>query len=138
MKTAVVGCRSDQRYLSHHYHDKTALIFWRLRPAVARSETCRPEAQQYGIKASTYEEILADGVHWTGLLNLTPAPAHYEIIKRPLRQGNMYTRKEHDRQPGEANGASQASEEKGLYLGSAPDTFLVRPSRPPGRRLMTA
>ena len=104
MKSAVVGCGAiSDIYLTNMINRFDIL---EVAACCARNpEHAARKAQQYGIKASTYEEILADESIEL-IVNLTPAPAHYEIIK------------------------------KALVLHRIP--FLVRPSRPPGRRLMTA
>ena len=91
MKTAVVGCGAiSDIYLTNMINRFDIL---EVAACCARNpEHAARKAQQYGIKASTYEEILADESIEL-IVNLTPAPAHYEIIKKALEAGNMYTRK---------------------------------------------
>lgn len=123
MKTAVVGCGAiSDIYLTNMINRFDIL---EVAACCARNpEHAARKAQQYGIKASTYEEILADESIEL-IVNLTPAPAHYEIIKKALEAGkHVYTEKSMTVSLEEAAELVRLSEEKGLYLGSAPDTFL--------------
>lgn len=123
MKTAVVGCGAiSDIYLTNMINRFDIL---EVAACCARNpEHAARKAQQYGIKASTYEEILADESIEL-IVNLTPAPAHYEIIKKALEAGkHIYTEKSMTVSLEEAAELVRLSEEKGLYLGSAPDTFL--------------
>ena len=123
MKTAVVGCGAiSDIYLTNMINRFDIL---EVADCCARNpEHAARKAQQYGIKASTYEEILADESIEL-IVNLTPAPAHYEIIKKALEAGkHVYTEKSMTVSLEEAAELVRLSEEKGLYLGSAPDTFL--------------
>ncbi len=59
------------------------------------------------------------------LVILTPAPTHYELIRRGLMAGkHVYTEKTMTVAIEGAAELLRLSEEKGLYLGFAPDTFL--------------
>lgn len=123
MKSAVVGCGAiSDIYLTNMINRFDIL---EVAACCARNpEHAARKAQQYGIKASTYEEILADESIEL-IVNLTPAPAHYEIIKKALEAGkHVYTEKSMTVSLEEAAELVRLSEEKGLYLGSAPDTFL--------------
>lgn len=87
-------------------------------------ESAQKQAEKYGLQACTYEEMLANE-EIDMIVNLTPACAHYDIIKRALLAGkHVYTEKTmtDDRQT--AKELLALAEEKNLYLGSAPDTFL--------------
>ena len=56
---------------------------------------------------------------------LTPVGAHYSLIKSALEAGkHVYTEKTLSDDPEKARELLDLAEEKGLYLGSAPDTFL--------------
>ena len=56
-------------------------------------EHAEKAAQKYGIEAVTFDEMLSD--ERIGLIvNLTPVPSHYEIIKKALLAGkNVFTEK---------------------------------------------
>ena len=56
---------------------------------------------------------------------LTPAPAHYDLVKKALTAGkHVYTEKPIATDLPQARELIALAREKGLYLGSAPDTFL--------------
>lgn len=87
-------------------------------------EHAEVKARQYGIRAQTLEEILADP-DIEMVINLTPAPEHYAIIRAALLAGkHAYTEKSITMETKEAEELLQLASEKGLYLGAAPDTFL--------------
>lgn len=87
-------------------------------------ESAKKKAEKYGLKACTYEEILEDD-SIEMIVNLTPACVHYDIIKRALLAGkHVYTEKVMTDDPKTAAELVALAEEKQLYLGSAPDTFL--------------
>jgi predicted dehydrogenase/catechol 2,3-dioxygenase-like lactoylglutathione lyase family enzyme len=76
------------------------------------------------IKACTVDELLADE-SIDMVVNLTPAGVHYELIKAALLAGkHVYTEKTITDDVDKARELVAIAEEKGLYLGSAPDTFL--------------
>ena len=82
------------------------------------------QAEQYGIKGCTYEEILADPSIEMVVI-LTPAPTHEGLIRQALEAGkHVYTEKTMTLAPETAAKLIELAEEKHLYLGSAPDTFL--------------
>ena len=123
MKTAVVGCGA----ISDIYLTNMSNMFSNLEVVACCAnhlEHAQAKAEQYGIKACTYEEILADeGIQL--IVNLTPAAVHYEIIKKALLAGkHVYTEKTMTVTVKEAEELAALADEKGLYLCSAPDTFL--------------
>lgn len=92
--------------------------------AARHRESAERQAGKYGISAYTTEELIAlpeiDMV-----VNLTPVEAHYGIIKAALEAGkHVYTEKAMTDDPDTARELLKLADEKGLYLGSAPDTFL--------------
>lgn len=90
----------------------------------AHMENARKKADQYHIAARTFEEILSDP-SIEMIVNLTPAPVHEDIIRRALMAGkHVYTEKTITISYPTALSLKKLAEEKGLYLGSAPDTFL--------------
>lgn len=90
----------------------------------AHFENAKRRADAFGIPAMTLEDMLADpdiGM----IVNLTPAPAHEGIIRRALEAGkHVYTEKVMTTSHESARALSDLAAQKGLWLGSAPDTFL--------------
>ncbi|MDD3279188.1 MAG: Gfo/Idh/MocA family oxidoreductase [Lachnospiraceae bacterium] len=87
-------------------------------------EHAQKKAEKYGIKACTLEEILEDDAIEM-IVNLTPAFAHAEIIRKALLAGkHVYTEKTLTADLKSAAELVQLADEKKLYLGAAPDTFL--------------
>lgn len=87
-------------------------------------ESAQKRAAEYGVEACTVEGLLADE-RVDIVVVLTPVGTHYELVRRTLLVGkHVYTEKTlADRLPKAAELVALA-EEKGLYLGAAPDTFL--------------
>ncbi len=123
LKTAVVGCGSISGiYLSNMTERFTNL---EVVACCARGmESAKRRAKEFGIRACTYEEILKDGEIELVVI-LTPAPTHYELIRKALEAGkHVYTEKTMTIDQKSAKELVELSNQKGLYLGSAPDTFL--------------
>ena len=90
----------------------------------AHPENAKRRADEFGIPARTMEELLADE-SVDMIVNLTPTPAHEGIIRRALEAGkHVYTEKTLTTSHESAQALRALAAEKGLYLGSAPDTFL--------------
>lgn len=90
----------------------------------AHMENARKRAEEFGIEERTYADILADSTIEMVVI-LTPAPTHYELIKQGLMAGkHVYTEKTITIDLAQARELAALAEEKGLCLGSAPDTFL--------------
>ena len=89
-----------------------------------RMDSARRRAAQFGIEARTLDEILSDDSIEL-IVNLTPTPAHEAIIRRALEAGkHVYTEKTLTGSHETAFALRNLAAEKGLWLGSAPDTFL--------------
>jgi predicted dehydrogenase/catechol 2,3-dioxygenase-like lactoylglutathione lyase family enzyme len=87
-------------------------------------ESAQKKAEKYGLIATTMEEML-DDPEIEMIVNLTPAYAHYDIIKSALEHGkHVYTEKIMTDDLEKSAELVALAEEKGLYLGSAPDTFM--------------
>lgn len=123
MKTAVVGCGAiSDIYLTNMINRFPILEV--VACCAKHSEHAKAKAEKYGIRACTYEEILADP-EIELIVNLTPAPAHYDIIRRALLAGkHVYTEKTMTVELEDAKELVRLADEKGLYLCAAPDTFL--------------
>ena len=89
-----------------------------------RMESAKKRAEQYGIRAVTFEEMLSDP-DIDMIVNLTPTPAHEDIVRRALEAGkHVYTEKVLTADYATAAALKDLAKSKGLRLGSAPDTFL--------------
>ena len=92
--------------------------------ATRNPDHARIKAEKYGLHACSVEELLADP-EIELIVNLTPTHAHYDIIRRSLEAGkHVYTEKTLTESPDTAAELTVLAQEKGLYLASAPDTFL--------------
>ena len=92
--------------------------------AAGHLENARRRAAQFGLEACSVEQMLADG-RVELVVILTPVGTHYELIKRALLAGkHVYTEKTVTDEPDKARELLALAEERGLYLGTAPDTFL--------------
>jgi predicted dehydrogenase len=88
-------------------------------------EKAQALAGEYGTKAYTIDMLLEDP-EIELVLNLTPPTVHFEIMKRILMAGkHAYTEKAFAMNTGEAAELMALAKEKGLYVGSAPDTFFA-------------
>ena len=81
-------------------------------------------AAKHGIAALTMDEILADPSIEL-VVNLTAPQAHFSVIRQLLEGGkHVYTEKVLSTELDEARELVRLADERGLYLGAAPDTFL--------------
>lgn len=120
---AVIGCG----VISNIYLQNMTTIFPNLEVIACcdlSAERAKERSEQYNIAARTYEDVLADpGVDMVVIL--TPAPAHYGLIKQGLLAGkHVYTEKTMTIDLEQAKELVSLANEKGVYLGAAPDTFL--------------
>lgn len=123
LRVGVIGCGA----ISDIYLKNMIGVFDNLEVvacAAAHVENAVKKAAQYGIRGCTVEELLADDTIDMAVI-LTPAPTHYELAKKALEAGkHVYTEKTMTITPETAAKLLKLADEKGLYLGSAPDTFL--------------
>ncbi|MDE7283452.1 MAG: Gfo/Idh/MocA family oxidoreductase [Lachnospiraceae bacterium] len=124
IKTAVVGCGMISNIYIKNLKNLFSII-----DLVAVGNRSRAAAEEkagiYGIdRVMTIDEIAAsDEIEL--VVNLTPAYAHYDIIKKMLLSGkHVWTEKTMTATLDEARELVKIAEEKGLYLGVAPDTVL--------------
>lgn len=90
----------------------------------AHLESAQKKAQEYGIQAVTMEEMF-DDPEIRMIVNLTPAHVHYSVIRAALEHGkHVYTEKTLTDDINKSAELVQLARKKGLYLGSAPDTFM--------------
>ncbi len=87
-------------------------------------ERMEAAADKFGIRAMTLEEVCADD-SVDMVINLTTPAAHYPIIKRCLEAGkHVFSEKMIAVDLWQGKELVDLANEKGLYLGVAPDTFL--------------
>lgn len=123
VRTAVVGCGE----ISEIYLQNMINRFSVFDVAACCSEhgaSAEKRACEFGIRALTFEEILKDASVEL-VVNLTPALAHYDVIKRSLLAGkNVYSEKIFTASYREACELTRIADDRNLRIGCAPDTFL--------------
>ena len=123
VKTAIVGCGViSDAYLS------TMINKFKILEVVGccdrNGEKAEKMAQKYGLKVLSIEDILADASIEI-VVNLTTPGVHYAVSKQLLEAGkNVYTEKVLAVELAHAAELVQIADQKNLYLGAAPDTFL--------------
>ncbi len=123
VKTAIVGCGMiSDAYLN------TMTNKFKILDVVGccdrNPEKAQAKAQKYGIKVLTMEEILVDDSIEI-VVNLTTPTAHYPVIKHLLEAGkHVYSEKVLSVELEHAAELVKIADQKNLYLGAAPDTFL--------------
>ena len=87
-------------------------------------DTARAQAETYGVRAHTVDEILAaDDIDI--IVNLTIPAAHFEVSRRVLEAGkHVFSEKPFVLSVEEGHALLDLAASKGLRVGSAPDTFL--------------
>ena len=87
-------------------------------------EKAREKAARYHVQACSVDEIMEDH-EIEMIVNLTPVGSHEEITRKALMAGkHVYTEKTITDSFETAKELCEIAEQKGLLLGSAPDTFL--------------
>ena len=123
VKTAVIGCGAiSDIYLTNMINKFSTLDVKAC--CASHRENAEKKAAQYGILPSSTDEILADD-EVELIVVLTPAPSHYELVKKALLAGkHVYTEKPIATDLAQAKELLELAKEKGLLLGAAPETFL--------------
>lgn len=123
IKTAIIGCGAISGIYIENLKNMFSIID--LAGCYDHGEAkCKAVADKHGIRALTLDEILNDGSIEL-VVNLTQPKAHFEVIRQLLEAGkNVYTEKVLSIKLEEAAELVRLADEKGLYLGAAPDTFL--------------
>jgi len=123
VKVAIVGCGGiSNAYLG------TMINKFKILDVVGgydrNPDKVKDKVEKFGIKAMTLEEILSDESIEI-VVNLTSPMGHYPVIKQLLEAGkNVYTEKVMTVELEHAAELVKIANEKNLYLGAAPDTFL--------------
>ncbi|WP_326512787.1 Gfo/Idh/MocA family oxidoreductase [Clostridium intestinale] len=123
VKTAVIGCGK----ISGIYLDNMINRFEILDVigcGALSLQRAEEKSREFGIKAMSVNEILNDP-EIELVVNLTPATAHYEVIKKSLEAGkNVYTEKVITPDLKDALELKEIAKKQNLRIGCAPDTFL--------------
>ncbi len=123
VKTAIVGCGVISNAYLQTMTDKFKILDV-VGCCDLDLEKAQTAAQKYGIEVLTMEDILADDSIEI-VVNLTTPAAHYPVTKQLLEAGkHVYTEKVLSVKLEHAAELVQIADQKGLYLGAAPDTFL--------------
>lgn len=125
MKVGVIGSGIiSEIYLQNMIHKYENLEV--LAVASKHIEHAKKRAKQFGITACMVDELMQNP-EIEMVVNLTPLEAHYNLIKQALEAGkHVYTEKTITNDTARAAELLKLADEKALYLGSAPDTFLGR------------
>ena len=103
--------------------------------SAAHFERAQKKAEEFGIEAVTTEAMLADP-EVDMVVVLTPVDTHYALIKSALAAGkHVYTEKTITQTGEEAAELLRMANERGLYLGCAPDTVLGASLQTAGKAL---
>ncbi len=123
VKTAIVGCGMISDAYLHTMINKFKIL--EVAGCCDRDQQkAQKMAQKYGLKVLSIEEILAD-TSIEIVVNLTTPGVHYAVSKQLLEAGkNVYTEKVLAVELAHAAELVQLADQKKLYLGAAPDTFL--------------
>ena len=124
VKTAIVGCGS----ISDIYIRNLKELFTITDLAALCNRTrgkAEEKAARFGVERVLTLEELADDEEIELVVNLTGPGSHYEVIKKMLLAGkHVYTEKMFTTDLEQSRELVALAEEKGLYLGVAPDTVL--------------
>ena len=87
-------------------------------------QAAEARAAEFGVRADSVADILqADDIDI--IVNLTVPDAHFEVSRQALEAGkHIYSEKPYVLRMNEADTLAELAEQKGLRIGSAPDTFL--------------
>lgn len=118
----VVGCGSISDVYFAAISRSPALT---LKSVSARGmESATRQAARYGGEAVTFEAMLADPAVDL-IVNLTPSASHFDLNRRILEAGkHLYTEKPFVLTLADAQALNRLAQERGLHIGSAPDTFF--------------
>lgn len=123
VRTAIVGCGNISNIYCKNLKNMFQIID--LAAVCDLNETAaRTRAEEYGLRVMAMEELCRDE-EIELVVNLTGPGAHYAVIKTLLEAGkNVYTEKPLCFDVEQGKELCRLAEEKGVYLGVAPDTIL--------------
>ena len=123
VKVGIVGCGN----ISPIYFKNCINVFDILEVKACADlipERAKAKAEEYGVKAYTVEELMADD-EIEIVLNLTIPNAHYTVCNMALDYGkSTHTEKPLSIKLEEGKTLTDKAASKGLLLGGAPDTFM--------------
>ena len=124
IRAAVVGCGSiSDIYLQNLTGGRFSIIDVAACSDL-REERMRLSAEKYGIQAMSLDEI-CESAEIDMVINLTVPAAHYAVSRRCLLAGkHVFSEKMIAVELEEGRELVRIADERGLYLGVAPDTFL--------------
>lgn len=123
MKAAIIGCGSVSDMYMQSIQERFTVIDL---CACSDLDTQRMHsaAGKYGLKAMTFDDILADP-EIEMVINLTPPAGHYPLTKKALEHGkHVYSEKMLAVNFEDAVDLCQTAKANNVRLGCAPDTFL--------------
>ena len=122
LKVGLIGCGhiSETYFRSQNYFNNINIVAC----ADINVDAAKKCAQEYNIDLKNVEDLLASK-EIDIVLNLTTPQAHYETIKKTLLSGkHSYCEKPLSIKFEQGKELFNIANEKNLYLGNAPDTFL--------------
>ena len=122
MRAGIIGCGN----ISETYFESQKLFnnFNVVACADINTETAKKSAEKHNVKAYSVDDILSSS-EVDIIINLTIPSAHKEIIIRSLNAGkHCFSEKPLAMNFSEGMEISKLANEKKLYVGCAPDTFL--------------
>lgn len=123
VKTAVIGCGAISSVYMKNLKERFSIIELEACSDLDESRM-KKRAEEFEITPMTFQEIL-NAPEIEMVINLTNPIVHYEITKAALLAGkNVYSEKMLAVTTEQADELCQIADEKKLYLGVAPDTFL--------------
>lgn len=124
VKTAVIGCGMISTIYIKNFMNMFSIIDL-VAVCDLNVEAAREKAEKFGVpKVMTMEEVLASP-EIELVVNLTAPFAHYDVIKKALTAGkHVFTEKMLCADLEQGKELVRLAEEKGLYLGVAPDVIL--------------
>lgn len=122
MKIGLIGCGNiaETYFRSQDYFNNIDFVAC----ADLYDDIAKKCASDYGIQSQTVDDILLNP-NIDVILNLTIPQSHFEISKKALLSGkHCYCEKPLSISFAQGKELVQIADEKNLYLGNAPDTFL--------------
>lgn len=124
VKTAVVGCGMISNIYIRNLKNLFSIIDLAAICDINRT-AAEEKAKIYGIDRIMSVDEVAESAEIELVVNLTGPAAHYDVIKRMLLAGkHVFTEKMMTTDLEKGRELVALAEEKGLYLGVAPDTIL--------------
>ena len=124
MKVGIIGCGN----ISDIYLENCTKLFKNIEVTAVSDlirERAENQAEEYGVENVLTTEELLKRKDIELVLNLTTPPLHTEVNRMVLNAGkHVYSEKPAALDLSEANETLKMAKEKGLRVGSAPDTFL--------------